>query len=83
MRELTAAGNSPGCRGLSAARNHASVGKSIMRQVTAATVILALLATSAPPALAQDSAQGLRDAIDADTAERISADAAATASRRS
>ena len=48
-----------------------------MRQVTAATIILALLATSAPPALAQDSAQGLRDAIDANTAERVSADAAA------
>ena len=54
-----------------------------MRQVTAATIILALLATSAPPALAQDSAQGLRDAIDANTAERVSADAAADASRRS
>ncbi|MFO1141878.1 MAG: DUF3300 domain-containing protein [Amaricoccus sp.] len=48
-----------------------------MRQVTAAAVILTLLATTAPPGLAQDSAQGLRDALEANTSERLSADTTA------
>src|SRR4051812_5862481 len=44
-----------------------------MRQVTAAAVLLALLATSAP-LRADDSAAGLRDALDANTTERASSD---------
>src|SRR6478735_6369637 len=56
-------------------RNGLPAGYCIMRQVTAA-VIFALLATTAVPLHAEDSTQGLRDAIDASTAETASSDTA-------
>ncbi len=47
-----------------------------MRQVTAATIIFAMIGGSVSPLRAEDTAQGLRDAIDANTADRASADTA-------